>query len=132
MYSLENVTPNLPGQRYQRRVTKDGEQLSIVGGDRQVHYAPGVDVLDEIVKIKNINTYEILTNPNNVPQTLNRHQTFEDAFKQVYCDLKNIDEIALHLPPLTPDLLKQCKINHSFYIKDTGERRNNQTHDEME
>ena len=52
-YQLQDITPNLSGQKYTRRVTKDGEELDVAGGDKNVHYTPGVDVLDEIIKIKN-------------------------------------------------------------------------------
>jgi len=48
-YQVQTITPNLPGQKYTRRVTKDGVELD----DKDVHYTPGVDVLDEVIKIKN-------------------------------------------------------------------------------
>ena len=80
----------------------------------------------EITKIKNNNIFEIITNPHNAPQILSRYTSFEEAFKQVYSDLKSIHEITIHLPPLTPELIKQCKESQTFYIKDTGERPNYQ------
>ena len=94
MYQLHDVTPNLPGQKYQRRVIKDGVELKIFGGDRKVHYSPGVDVLDEVIKIKN---YSVVAN--------------------CPVDLHVYDAIGNHTGLL--DGVSELGIPHSWYSGDT-------------
>lgn len=76
----------------------------------------------EIIKIKNKKIFEIRNDHEINSEAFRRCTSFEKAFKQVYSDLKNIHEITIHLPPLTPALIKQCKMVQTFHIKDTGER----------
>ena len=52
-YSFENIEPNLPGERYHRIVLKNDVVLDIHNADRTVHYNPGVDELEEVIRIKN-------------------------------------------------------------------------------
>ena len=53
MYRLQDVTPNVAGQTYQRRIWKDGKQLGVAGSDRHAQYTPAVDTSNEAVRVKN-------------------------------------------------------------------------------
>ncbi|MFQ6041883.1 MAG: kelch repeat-containing protein [Candidatus Poribacteria bacterium] len=52
-YYFEKVRPNEPHQKYQRKVIDEHDtELEIVAKDKEVHYDPGVNVLDEEIRIR--------------------------------------------------------------------------------